>query len=84
MHEGTVCTEIVKIVERAAAQHGIQIVYEIVIVAGPYSCLNEKQLNFYLPIAGKGTCAEGAVIRLEQEESLIGAAQMYVKSFRGE
>lgn len=84
MHEGTVCAEIVKIVDRAAAQHGIQSVYEIVIVVGPHSCLNESQLNFYLPVTGKGTSVEQAVIRVEQEKGLTGAAQMYVKSFRGD
>lgn len=84
MHEGTVCKEIVEIVTNAAKIHDIQKVYEIILSVGPYSCIHEGQLNFYFEIIKKGTCMEEAVIKIEKDESLQGASQMYVKTFRGE
>lgn len=84
MHEGTVCREIVEIVTNAAKMNDIEKVYEIILSVGPYSCIHEGQLNFYFDIIKKGTCMEEAVITIEKDESLQGASQMFVKTFRGE
>lgn len=84
MHEGAVCREIVDIVGEAAWQNDIQKVYEIVLAVGPYSCINQSQLNFYFDVIRKGTCMEEAVITVERDEDLSGPSQMYIKTFRGE
>lgn len=84
MHEGTVCREIIDIVSNAARINAIKKVYEIILSVGPYSCIHEGQLNFYFEILRQGTCMEEAVIHIEKDESLVGASQMYVKTFRGE
>ena len=84
MHEGSVCREIVDIVNEAVALNDISKVYEIVVSVGAYSCVNERQLNFYFDIMKKDTCMERAYIRLEKDFSITGATQMYVKTFRGE
>jgi Zn finger protein HypA/HybF involved in hydrogenase expression len=84
VHEGAVCREIMDIVEAAARANAIKKVYEIIVSTGPYSCLNENQLNFYFSVARENTCMADAVIRLEPDGSLQGASQMYVKTFRGE
>ena len=83
MHEGAVCKEIVDIVGEAAWQNDIQKVYEIVLAVGPYSCINQSQLNFYFDVIRKGTCMEEAVITVERDEDLSGPSQMYIKTFRG-
>lgn len=84
MHEGAVCKEIVDIVGEAAWQNDIQKVYEIVLAVGPYSCINQSQLNFYFDVIRKGTCMEEAVITVERDEDLSGPSQIYIKTFRGE
>ena len=84
MHEGAVCKEIVDIVGEAAWQNDIQKVYEIVLAVGPYSCINQSQLNFYFDVIRKGTCMEESVITFERDEDLSGPSQMYIKTFRGE
>ncbi|MBR5259939.1 MAG: hydrogenase maturation nickel metallochaperone HypA [Eggerthellaceae bacterium] len=84
MHESVVCQEIVDIVLRAAEANGLTRVDEIVVSAGPYSCLNEAELNFFLLMARVGTCMEDAYITVERDESLVGASQMFVKCIRGE
>lgn len=84
MHEGAVCREIIDIVGEAAWQNDIQKVYEIVLAVGPYSCINQSQLNFYFDVIRKGTCMEEAVITVERDEDLSGPSQMYIKTFRGE
>lgn len=84
MHESVVCQEIVDIVSKAAEAHGLSRVEEIVVSAGPYSCLNEAELNFFLLMARVGTCMENAYITIERDESLSGASQMFVKSILGE
>ena len=84
MHEGAVCREIADIVSKAAKANDITNVYEIVLSVGPYSCIHEGQLNFYFKIIREGTCMEQAVIRIEKDDHLEGASQMYVKTFRGE
>ena len=84
MHEGAVCREIVDIVGQAAWQNDIEKVYEIVLAVGPYSCINQSQLNFYFDVIRKGTCMEEAVITVERDEKLSGPSQMYIKTFRGE
>ena len=84
MHEGAVCSEIIDIVGAAALQNDIRKVFEITLTVGPYSCINETQPNFYFSVARQGTCMEDATIRIERDESLVGASQLYVKTFRGE
>ena len=84
MHEGAVCSEIIDIVGKAARNNDIEKVYEITLRVGPYSCINQSQLNFYFDIARKGTCMSEAVITVERDESLTAASQMYVRTFRGE
>ena len=84
MHEGTVVREIMDIVSESAIQNQIKKVYEIVLRIGPYSCINERQLNWYFEILRQETCMEEAVILLEKDESLTGVNQMYIKTFKGE
>lgn len=84
MHEGAVCREIMDIASNAAVMNDITKIYEIVVATGPYSCVMENQLNFYFEICRKGTCMEEAVIRLEQDDSLEGPSQVYVRSIRGD
>ena len=84
MHEGAICREIVDIVGQAAIANDIKKVYEIVLNVGPYSCIHEGQLNFYFEIVSKGTCMEGAIIKLEEDNDLKGISQMYIKTFKGE
>lgn len=84
MHEGVVCSEIVDIALAAAEKHGLTRVDEIIVSAGPYSCLNEAELNFYFLMAREGTCMDGAYITVERDEALEGVSQMFVKSIRGE
>lgn len=84
MHEGAVCREIVDIIGEAAWQNDIAKVYEIVLAVGPYSCINQSQLNFYFDVIRKGTCMEEAIITVERDEDLSGPSQMYIKTFRGE
>lgn len=83
MHEAAVCTEIMEIAQRVATEHGLAQITDIEIVAGPYSCINEQQLNFYFNVAQQGTCMEGAWIRVERDESLTGISQMFVKGIDG-
>ena len=84
MHEGAVCREIVDIVGQAARQNDIERVYEIVLAVGPYSCINQGQLNFYFDVIRRGTCMEEAVITVERDDKLSGPSQMYIKTFKGE
>ena len=84
MHEGALCREIVDIVSNAAKLNDIKHVYEIILSVGPYSCVHEGQLNFYFEMLREGTCMENAIIHIEKDGSLVGASQMYVKTFRGE
>ena len=84
MHEGAICSEIIDIVSGAAEENDIKNILEIDLCVGPYSCINAEQLNFYFDIARKGTCMSDAVILIQKDDSLTGASQMYIKSFRGE
>lgn len=84
MHEGAVCTEIIDIVSTAAKRNKIEKVLEILLITGPYSCLNLSQLNFYFEVAREGTCMSSAVIRMEKDMTLTGTSQMYIKSIRGD
>lgn len=84
MHEAAVCNEIMDIALRAASQHGLQRITHIQIAAGPYSCINEQQLNFYFNVVQQGTCMEGAWISIDRDESLVGISQMFVKGIDGE
>ena len=84
MHEGAVCAEIMDIAERTAAENDLSKIWEIVVTVGAYSCVNEGQLNFYFDAAKPGTCMADAVIRVERDESLRGASQLYLKSIRGD
>ena len=84
MHEGTVVREIMNIVDEAAKVNDISQVYEIILRVGPYSCLHERQLNWYFEIFRQGTCMEKAVIKIEKDESITGTNQMYIKTFKGE
>ena len=84
MHEGAVCAEIMDIAARTAAEHDLAKIREIVITVGAFSCVNEEQLNFYFDAAKPGTCMADAVIRVERDESLRGASQLYLKSIRGD
>ena len=84
MHEATVVREIMHIVSEAAIVNEIEKVYEIILSIGPYSCIHEKQLNWYFEMMSKDTCMENAVIKLEKDESLTGVNQMYIKTFKGE
>ena len=84
MHEGAVCAEIMDIAQRTAAQYELTKIWEIVVTVGAYSCVHEGQLNFYFDAAKPGTCMADAVIRVERDESLRGASQLYLKSIRGD
>ena len=84
MHEAAVCREIMDVVGKAAEDGGLTKVCEIVIAAGPYSCIQENQLNFYFNIAKTGTCMEEGVIRIVRDESLKGPSQIYVRSISGD
>ena len=84
MHEGTVVREIMSIVDTAAKANDIRKVYEIILRVGPYSCIHERQLNWYFEILRKDTCMEDAVIKIERDDSIIGTNQMYIKTFKGE
>lgn len=84
MHEGAVCAEIMDITTRVAAENDLAKIWEIVVTVGAYSCVNEGQLNFYFDAAKPGTCMADAVIRVERDESLKGASQLYLKSIRGD
>lgn len=84
MHEGTVCREIMNIVDASAKANDIQKVHEIILAVGPWAGINEQQLNFYFDILRPGTCMSEAVIRVEKDESIRGSSQMYIKTFRGE
>lgn len=84
MHEGAVCTEIMDIASRIAEQNDLRKITRIIIAAGPYSCLNEQELNFYFHVAQEGTCMEGAWISVERDENLKGISQMYLRSIEGE
>ena len=84
MHEGSVCREIMNIVGQSAFENDIKNVYEIILRVGPYSCLHEQQLNFYFEVLGKNTCMENARIILEKDDSISGASQMSIKSYKGE
>ncbi len=84
MHESVVCQEIADIALAAAERHGLARIEEIIVSAGPYSCLNEAELNFFFLMLRAGTCMEDAYITVERDESLSGASQMFVKSIRGE
>lgn len=84
MHESVVCQEIFDIVLSAAEKHGLTCIEEIIVSAGPYSCLNEAELNFFFLMLRAGTCMEDAFITIERDDTLEGASQMFVKSIRGE
>ena len=66
MHEAAVCREIMDVAGKAAEDGGLTKVCEIVIAAGPYSCIQENQLNFYFNIAKTGT---GSVRSLDMGEN---------------
>lgn len=84
MHEATLCAEITEIALKAAEEHGMSIVDEIIISAGPHSCINEASLNFYFTMLRENTCLENTYITVECDETLTGISQMYVKSIKGE
>ena len=84
MHEGSVCREIMNIVSESALQNNISHVYEIILRVGPYSCIHEQQLNFYFDVLGKGTCMENAKKKKKKDDSISGASQMFIKSYKGE
>lgn len=84
MHEGAVCREVMDIALRVAQQNQLSRIERIVVAAGPYSCLNEQELNFYFHVAQEGTCMEGAWITVERDDSLTGVSQMYVRIIEGE
>lgn len=84
MHEGAVCVEIMDIAERVAQQNNLTRIRQINVAAGPHSCLNEQELNFYFHVAQEGTVMEGAWIKVERDETLTGIAQMYVRTIEGE
>lgn len=84
MHEGAVCVEIMDIADRVAQQNSLTRIRSITVAAGPYSCLNEQELNFYFHVAQEGTIMEGAWIAVERDETLTGISQMYVQSIEGE
>ncbi|MDO5335545.1 MAG: hydrogenase maturation nickel metallochaperone HypA [Coriobacteriia bacterium] len=84
MHEGAVCAEVMDIAQRVARQNSLERIERIVVEVGPYSCLNEQELNFYFHVAQEGTCMEGAWISVERNDGLVGVSQMYVRSIEGE
>ena len=84
MHEGAVCAEIIDIALRVANRNALSRVSRINVATGPYSCLNEQELNFYFHVAQENTCLEGAWITVDRDESLVGISQMYIRSIEGD
>lgn len=84
MHEGALCREIIETVERAAKINGLSKVYEILIVHGPHSAIEEYQLNFYFNVAKIGTVMEEGHIVLQLDEEMQGIRQIVIRSITGD
>ena len=84
MHEGAVCREILLIAERAAQQHGIRDITGITLAVGAQSCVNPAQLQSFFEIAKQGTQASHAVLTIEQDDTITGARQEFVRGIEGD
>ena len=83
MHEGSVCVEIMDIVTAAAEANDLSKISLIEVAAGPDSCLQEYELNFYFDVLKKCTIMADAVIALVRDMSYRGISQMYVRGIEG-
>lgn len=84
MHEGAVCREILLIAERTAVRNDIRHITGITLAVGPLSCVNTAQLQFYFDVAKTGTCAQDARLSVEQDASITGSRQEFVRRLEGE
>lgn len=84
MHEGAVCAEIMDVVSAAAVRNGLKRIDEIMLTVGPYAGLQLDQLNVYFNIARENTCMARAFIGMEQDDTITGTRQMFIRSIRGE
>jgi hydrogenase nickel incorporation protein HypA/HybF len=67
MHELSVATGIIEIVEKTMHQNGLHKVHKIDIVIGELTCVDESALRFALDPASKGTAMEGAEIIIHRQ-----------------
>ncbi|MFH0986031.1 MAG: hydrogenase maturation nickel metallochaperone HypA [Candidatus Omnitrophota bacterium] len=64
MHEIAIIEGLVDLVEKQRAIHSFSKVLEIRVACGIYNCASEENLNFCLGTLSKGTCLEGAVVKV--------------------
>jgi hydrogenase nickel incorporation protein HypA/HybF len=70
MHELSVATGIIEIIEKTMHQNGLHKVHKIDIVIGELTCVDEIALRFALDPACKGTAIEGAEIIIHRQTAL--------------
>lgn len=64
MHEASVASEIMHIVEQAAQTGGVQKISAITLEIGVFSCIQADLLQFAFAVVSKGTIAEGASLTM--------------------
>lgn len=64
MHEIAIVEGLVDLVEKQRTLHSFSKVVEIRVACGIYNCVSEENLNFCLGTLSKGTCLEGAVVKV--------------------
>ena len=65
MHELSVCSNILDIIEKNAQQHLYQQVKKIMLQVGEYACIESSALRFCFSVSAKGTCAQDAELAIE-------------------
>ena len=80
MHELSVATGIIEIVEKTMQQNGLLKVHKIDIVIGELTCIDESALRFALDPATKGTAVEGSEIFIHKQKA-VAECQICEKEF---
>ncbi|MBM4078647.1 MAG: hydrogenase maturation nickel metallochaperone HypA [Planctomycetes bacterium] len=75
MHELAIATELVRQLGKLAAQHGAGRVQELTVTAGAMRGIVPEALEMAFSYAAKGTCADGAVLRLETVQPVARCRQ---------
>lgn len=65
MHEASVASEILRIVEQAAVQGGVSRVTAITLQIGVFSCIQPDLLQVAFAVVSQGTIAQDALLQIE-------------------
>ncbi|MBT3220665.1 MAG: hydrogenase maturation nickel metallochaperone HypA [Proteobacteria bacterium] len=65
MHEVSLATQLLSIIEDVAKEHSVSRVVSAALQIGEFSCVNAETLAFAFEVVSRGTVAEGCALQVE-------------------